>query len=214
MVNYFEYFKTVMRHKFYVGKMLLRCGLVKQAISHDMSKLMPKEFVRNARRYNNSEAISDKVEYEYAKAWCNHKAVNKHHWEYWTDFKKDGLKMIAYDMPNKYVAEMICDWVGAGMAYEKGSWKYSDLLQWYLSNYAGIHVSNFTRTKINQLFYSCSNLDELIKYVKRMANTSDSAKDIFSVICTIDKDQTLPITATTKLAIVKAIEKYVEGKEK
>ena len=52
------------------------------------------------------------------EAWMHHKGCNPHHWEYWIDYDENG-NIIANKMPYNYVVEMVCDWIGAGKAYEK-----------------------------------------------------------------------------------------------
>lgn len=99
---------------------------------HDNSKFGLTEFVSSARYFqgNSSPIEKEKSERGYSKAWQHHKGHNPHHWEYWIDFDSGG-KIIANKIPYPYLVEMVCDWVGAGMVYNKGNWKPSDPLAYY-----------------------------------------------------------------------------------
>ena len=95
-----------------------RAGLYKQGLLHDLSKYAPVEFLVGCRYYqgdrspNNAEREATGV----STAWLHHKGRNKHHPEYWVDdIAPDKTPIIPY----KYAAEMICDKMAAGMAYEK-----------------------------------------------------------------------------------------------
>jgi hypothetical protein len=70
----------------------------------------------------------------YSVAWLNHKAKNKHHWQYWTDFENG--KIIAVPMPQKYIEEMFCDMIGASRAYTKGAFEKDEPLKYFLSHSA------------------------------------------------------------------------------
>jgi hypothetical protein len=131
MNKYWEHFKTISKHKWYVAKACFNCGLWEQGLTHDLSKFSPIEFGSSARYFqgNGSPINAEKTKNGYSFAWQHHKGVNKHHWEYWTDFEKG--KLILLKMPSKYVAEMLCDWAGAGKAYNKGTWTIDTLKEWY-----------------------------------------------------------------------------------
>lgn len=118
-----RHFKTVSKHKWEVFKQCKACGLFWQGLVHDMSKFSLVEFASSARYFqgNRSPIEAEKEEVGYSKAWLHHKAHNKHHWEYWTDFADDGT-IIANKIPVKYVIEMVCDWIGAGKVYSKDKW--------------------------------------------------------------------------------------------
>lgn len=107
---------------------------------HDNSKFGLTEFVSSARYFqgNSSPIEKEKAERGYSKAWQHHKGHNPHHWEYWIDFDSDG-KIIANKIPYPYLVEMVCDWVGAGMVYNKGNWKPSDPLAYYNKVRKGRH---------------------------------------------------------------------------
>lgn len=65
--------------------------------------------------------MSRKEKKGYSYAWLNHKAKNKHHWEYWVDFKD--WEVLLCPIPNKYIKEMCCDMIWASKVYL--GWKYN-----------------------------------------------------------------------------------------
>lgn len=128
---YTKHLKTILTHKYYV---LIECwkrGLYWQGLVHDLSKLSPTEFFTSARYFqgDSSPINKEKQEKGYSIAWLNHKAKNKHHWIYWTDMSNG--EWIAAQMPEKYIQEMLCDFIGAGKAYGKGKWNQSEPLRFY-----------------------------------------------------------------------------------
>lgn len=146
---------VVLRHKWEVGKLLWRLGLYKQAIMHDMSKFSPTEFIPGVKYFtgNRSPIDNEKDDIGYSYAWFHHKGRNPHHWEYWIDNlgptprktyakytpnvgKSEFVEMVEYvsqptpvEIPYKYVLEMICDWVGAGIAYKSKVSPYDYFMQ-------------------------------------------------------------------------------------
>lgn len=127
------HFKTICKHKLVVYKECKACGIVWQGIIHDLSKFSPIEFSASAKHFQGTRSPieAEKEQEGYSKAWLHHKGVNKHHWEWWTDFSPDG-EIIANKIPSKYVIEMVCDWIGAGMVYNKEKWTQSEPLNYYL----------------------------------------------------------------------------------
>lgn len=99
---YWIYFKYVIEHKWNVGIECLKMGLFWHAITHDLSKFLPSEFIPYAKHFC---AGPNRKLFEIA--WCIHQHRNKHHWDYWV--KADGN---AVPMPRKYVKQMIADWRG------------------------------------------------------------------------------------------------------
>jgi len=121
MNGYIGHFKTVCRHKYYVAKECFKYGLYWRGIVHDLSKFTPVEFIESAKYYSgkSSPISASKKANGYSKAWLHHKGRNKHHWEYWTDFK-NGVPFAA-TIPEKYLIEMCCDILGAAKSYESNN---------------------------------------------------------------------------------------------
>lgn len=118
-----RHLKTITHHKILVMTGCFRVGLVSQGILHDLSKLLPTEFLVGAKYYQGvrSPNNAEREEKGYSSSWLHHKGRNKHHYEYWIDYslsETDGsVKPIP--MPVNYVVEMFMDRVAASKVYEK-----------------------------------------------------------------------------------------------
>lgn len=119
MLHLIKHFHTVAKHKHYVFMHCLRAGIPILGLLHDMSKFSPVEFLAGARFYlgTRSPTELEREVYGYSMAWIHHKGRNKHHFEYWTDYSAKTKKLEPVKMPIKYVKEMFCDRVAAGMVY-------------------------------------------------------------------------------------------------
>ena len=166
MNKYWKHFKTITKHKWYVMIACFKCGLYKQGLLHDLSKYSLIEFNSSAKYFQGGSSPIDKEKSinGYSLAWQNHKGKNKHHWQYWTDFE-DG-QLITLKMPIEYVKEMICDWIGAGKAYNKGRWNIDVLKNWYENNKDKIVLHNETRNIIECFLNSLSEKDIFIQLNK------------------------------------------------
>jgi hypothetical protein len=132
---YWKHFKVIIKHKWYVFKECFKHGLYWQGIMHDLSKFSITEFSESAKYFqgNKSPITASKEKNGYSYAWLNHKAKNKHHWDYWVDFVK-GLP-VAVNMPDKYIKEMACDMIGASKAYKNGQpleYFYKNSYRWIM----------------------------------------------------------------------------------
>ena len=129
---YYKLFIKLIFHKLCV----LRAGLwtktpLWQLLIHDRSKFYPSEFPHYARRYVGKIIDDD----GYLSCWVHHQNKNPHHWEYWVSRPKSSMlaapefNFKAAPMPEKYVREMIADWLGACRTYE-GYWPDIDNWTW------------------------------------------------------------------------------------
>lgn len=142
-----KHFKTVCTHKYYVFLASIEAGIPFRGFMHDWSKFSFSEFFNSAKYYtgNRSPIDNEKDEKGYSYAWLHHRGRNPHHWEYWIDNLSSGGE--ALKMPIKYVKEMICDWIGAGKAYDFDNWGYDIPFKRFNSLYnAGqlkIHIDTY-----------------------------------------------------------------------
>lgn len=118
--RFFGHLSTVIKHKWYVFILCGKCGYPLRGLRHDNSKFSLTEFIPSVRYFTGTSSpidaeIADKG---YSLAWLHHKGRNPHHWEYWID-KIGTRENIARKMPYKYVVEMVCDWLAAGIVYGK-----------------------------------------------------------------------------------------------
>lgn len=175
MNKYWKHFKTVTTHKFYVSQACFKAGLIRQGIMHDISKYSITEFTSSARFFqgHKSPIDAEKIENGYSLAWQNHKGHNRHHWQYWTDFEKGELVVI--EMPAKYVGEMLCDWVGAGKAYNKGKWTVESFKSWYEGHRDTIVLHPNTREYIEHVVAHVQDEEDLYRWakVKRITYNKD-----------------------------------------
>lgn len=161
---YKEYFKDICEHKLNVAKECIKMTkdfnikkdkktkfmLYIHAITHDLSKFSPKEFIPYAKYFNGEygvklekiwsyEAIHNghsclsnsylRCKKEFNKAWKHHCLKNKHHSEYW----------IGKTMPYKYILQMICDLKAMGKKHGNTAQDY------YLKNYYKFNITRDTR---------------------------------------------------------------------
>lgn len=134
---------------------------------HDLSKFLPDEFIPYANYFygkKGSDIKKGRDETGYYKptdtgdrafdmAWLLHQKRNRHHWQWWllpTD--EEGLKI--FDIPNMYIKEMICDWVGAGKAQgfcSPKNDKYFETCKWYQKNGSKMQLTKITRQQIESI---------------------------------------------------------------
>ena len=77
----------------------------------------------------------DKDEDEFNYAWLRHIHRNPHHWQHWLLMNDDGKyrdpgKVIALEMPEEYVLEMIADW----WSFSWRSGNLREVFGWYESH--------------------------------------------------------------------------------
>lgn len=115
--NIYRHLKTIIRHKYFVSKECFKMGLYWQGIVHDLSKFSYIEFSESIKYYKGTSSPIDEAKRikGYSEAWLHHAGRNKHHWQYWVDFK-DG-KPFPLEIPDKYIKEIFCDMVGASKSY-------------------------------------------------------------------------------------------------
>ena len=132
MNKFFGHLKTITRHKRLVRRFCFKCGLYRQGICHDLSKYTPTEFLAGVKYFSGvrSPNVDERRDKGYSAAWLHHKGRNRHHWEYWTDYKgKEGIQPV--EMPAKYVAEMCCDRIAACRVYHGKEYRQTDALEYF-----------------------------------------------------------------------------------
>jgi hypothetical protein len=136
--------KYLIKHKWYVGRELFKYRLFMQMITHDLSKFSPIEW--ESYRLKFFDKKNDYLTNEAFKfGWHHHYTNNPHHWEFWLYY--DNGKITPLQMPDKYVIEMYCDWVGAGLAINGKR----DVKDWYNQNKDRILLHPITRIRIEGL---------------------------------------------------------------
>ncbi len=160
----FKYLNYVSKHKFWVMYYCFKEGLYTQGLLHDLNKFYPSNFHAYAKYFylknGKGKFVRDKSGYYDAsqtgddlfdKAWHYHQRTNKHHWQYYTMPKDDGT-FRCLNMPDKYIREMLCDWLGAGRAQgtnPTGSYKIAN--EYYQSHKTKMHFTPESREYLEHL---------------------------------------------------------------
>jgi len=149
-----KYVILTIKHKYFVLVAGIRIGVpLYLLLMHDMSKFLPSELPHYAKQFFGSK--DDPI--GFILCWTHHQNRNPHHWEYW--IPRTGHNrcdppykdMFPIDIPDKYIREMVADWIGASRAYEG---KYPDRnWQWLKNNFKDIRVSPSTRNRIMSHIY-------------------------------------------------------------
>jgi len=140
-----KHFKTITYHKYLVMKGCFAVGLYKQGILHDMSKYSFTEFSVGAKYFQGTRSPNnaEREALGYSAAWLHHKGRNKHHYEYWVDYSSTAPSkgFVPVPMPDKYIVEMFMDRIAASKVYNKGHYKDTDSLNYYINSkeFAPIH---------------------------------------------------------------------------
>lgn len=192
--NFFGHLKTVVKHRWFV---LLHCcyaGIPLQGLIHDLSKFSPVEFFEGVKYYQGDKSPINacKKANGYSMAWFHHKGRNKHHFEYWIDYMDDGGKSI--QMPYKYALELICDFLGAGKAYNGKNFTYRNELDWWLTRLTSkpnMLINEQTKLFITMMMFEfvTSNLDGMtpksrkkkLKYILRV-RTKELYKSTYETV--------------------------------
>jgi hypothetical protein len=122
---------------------------------HDQSKWSSEEFLGYAEHFKGGGAPD-----KFAFAWLHHIHFNPHHWQHWIfsdGFTPKGSKLVeqgVLPIPEKYVLEMISDWLGASREYT-GSWNMTDWLNKHLDrDKPGIILHPITRDLVDSVLES------------------------------------------------------------
>ena len=140
-----RHFCTVLRHKAVVYQECRACGIGWQGLIHDLSKFSPAEFGPSARYFqgDRSPIEAEKETVGYSNAWLHHKAHNKHHWEYWTDFFQG--RIICCTMPWKYATELVCDMLSASKTYQPEAFSGQTCLEYFEERKDSCYMSKATK---------------------------------------------------------------------
>jgi hypothetical protein len=155
-MKYLNYLRYLVRHKYYVGIECFKRGLIWLGIIHDLSKFSHHEFTQYADKFYGDKDpdgnSSLAVELRFDLAFHHHVHNNPHHWEYWLKYSKKSGVIFPYRMPEKYVQEMIADWVGTGKSIngrKKGGME--ETRKWYLDNRKYMKLHPDTERRVEEL---------------------------------------------------------------
>ncbi|MGC3945322.1 MAG: DUF5662 family protein [Chryseolinea sp.] len=112
---------------------------------HDISKFCNQEAFGYAMHDFNNPRPSSKALFD--SAWHHHKMNNPHHPEHWFSVDRKG-ETAALEMPHIYVAEMVADWLGAGVTYGTPTG------EWLMKNYPTFNLHYNTRLALNEILHA------------------------------------------------------------
>lgn len=166
MKKYYDYLKYVLEHKRNVFIECWKDRLYLHALTHDLSKFSPIEFITYAKNFYGYEEEKKYSNFDYG--WLHHQRNNKHHWDYWVNSKG-----IALDMPIKYIKQMICDWKGM-------SRKFGDTPQLYYKN---------NRHKMNLSISTRCHVEYILGFIDGMCAVSNITWDNYLRMNNFDEDK-------------------------
>lgn len=167
-MKHLKYLRYVLRHKWFV----LRAGLMLKArghdiplrnlLLHDLSKLTLHEWFPYVWTFYGPEPLQRRedggydataISREFDYAWLSHQR-NKHHWQAWVLLKDDGTTK-PLEMPYIYAAEMVADWMGAGMAINGHGLDqaFMETVNWYEANQGKMVLHPATRRVVEGIIY-------------------------------------------------------------
>ena len=169
LFNSFKHLKKILIHKYWVYYFCSIAGIKWQGIIHDLSKFSWIEFSNGVKYYSDTESpiAICKKENGYSEAWQHHKGRNPHHHVYWCDNFDEGTTAIK--MPMKYAIEMLCDFLGAGMAYNKCSVEelFDKEYDFWENRKKEIYLHPQTLDFINQMMHSLKMSNDKILTLKQ-----------------------------------------------
>ena len=156
------HFKTITHHRFLVMAGCFRVGLIRQGLTHDLSKYSPTEFLEGARYYqgNRSPNAAEREDKGYSEAWMHHKGRNRHHYEYWTDMNRQTRCYESVPMPKRYLAEMVMDRIAACKTYEGKAYTQASALNYFLKSRERELMHPKTREELEALLRMLSDRGE------------------------------------------------------
>ena len=166
------HFKTITHHRFLVMAGCFRVGLIRQGLTHDLSKYSPTEFWEGARYYkgNRSPNAAEREDKGYSEAWMHHKGRNRHHYEYWTDMNRQTRSYESVPMPKRYLAEMVMDRIAACKTYEGKAYTPASALNYFLKSRERELMHPKTREELEVLLRMLQDRGEgeTFRYIRQM----------------------------------------------
>ena len=145
LTRHYEYLKYFILHKWVTFKYCVKLGVVWRGITHDLSKLLPDEWLPYVRHFYGANKGKHIGATDFKLAWLKHIHRNDHHPFYWVTDTGDVL-----DMPEPAVREMVADWHGAAVAQGKpanSTWAW-----YYRDNYFKLPLSPNTHRLIAKAY--------------------------------------------------------------
>ena len=171
MIHPIKHFMTITKHRHMVMLYCFKCGLYKQGLLHDLSKYGFTEFWSGAKYYSGkySPHHNERKDKGYSLAWMHHKGRNKHHVEYWTDVNIEIHQYEPVLMPDRYIAESLCDRIAASKVYNKKNFTPEDVRNYFKKEGPQLPLHPEVRQKFEFLldYYVDNGEKALFKYMKK-----------------------------------------------
>jgi len=110
----------LVRHKFWVSQECRKMGIFLQSIPHDLGKWRPDRLLDYYVSYYCRRYKRDLLKHPRYLRWrmvkLRHQQLERHHSENWVYFVKG--RPTAFEMPERYVKEMVCDWVAINRTWD------------------------------------------------------------------------------------------------
>ena len=174
--NFFKHLHLINKHRWTVFRLSIKAGIPFRGLIHDLSKYSPTEFWESVKYYNgtHSPIVEARLKKGYSEAWLHHKGRNKHHLEYWYDSQAKEPSPI---IPYKYVAEMVCDKLAAGIVYNGKNWTWYTQKEYWEKNkdkeFSNERIKNLLTEVFEQV--SVTGIDKTI--------TSKNLKSLYQKYC-------------------------------
>ena len=177
MIHPIKHFLVITKHRILVRHYCFKCGLIWQGLTHDLSKYGFTEFFSGAKYYEGKRSphFNQRQKVGYSIAWMHHKGRNKHHPEYWMDDNPVTHKIEPVLMPNKYIAESICDRIAASKVYNKKNkieFKSQFVLDYFNKelDYLPLHPEVRKKYEFLLNYYVENGQKALFKYIRKNKN--------------------------------------------
>lgn len=151
-----RHFRTITHHRHLVCRYCWRLGLIRQGLTHDLSKYSPTEFIPGAIYYQGDKSPNDaeRDARGLSLAWLHHKGRNRHHLEYWVDYRREPDGTWVYGgnrMPIRFIAEMFCDRIAASKIYLGENYHDGAPYEYYASHEMSLLVHPDTAAEIEKM---------------------------------------------------------------
>ncbi len=170
-MHIFGHLRTITKHHNRVMKYCFKCGLYFQGFFHDLSKLSITEFFNGAKFYTGTKSphFKEREAKGYSEAWMHHKGRNKHHVDYWMDDNVVNHRVEPVDMPNRYLAESICDRLAATEIYNGKNSKKDGALNYFYKEASHLPMTKSTHDRLEYLlkYYVYKGPKALFKFMKK-----------------------------------------------
>lgn len=151
---YLKYLRYLARHKWFVFLACCKLGVPWLGVLHDLSKFLPDEFVAYARYFYGRPPGGSPERDAFDRAWLLHIHRNRHHPQFWV-LRNDTDGVTLLEMPQRYVREMVADWIGAGMAIRGHGWEQAPgrTREWWATNNgrSGYRMHKATLAQVERL---------------------------------------------------------------